>query len=186
MLIAVTGAMGSGKSTVLSYLRDKGYPVFDCDEIYDGQVLGDSGYIAEIAVAFPFAVRGGKIDKRALATHLAICPDDVHTLNSIAHPRVIAKLVEATRELPIAFAEVQIPSALEGVEHRLWLVTAPENVRLARVQARDGRSEEQTRAMFALREETDESLADEIIDTDAPLDEVHRRIDAALARTRRG
>ena len=33
MKIAITGTIGSGKSTVASYLRNKGYFVFDCDEV---------------------------------------------------------------------------------------------------------------------------------------------------------
>ena len=32
--IAITGGIGSGKSTVLDYLKTQGYPVFSCDEIY--------------------------------------------------------------------------------------------------------------------------------------------------------
>ena len=33
MKIAITGTIGSGKSTVASYLRNKGYFVFDWDEV---------------------------------------------------------------------------------------------------------------------------------------------------------
>ena len=31
--VAITGGIGSGKSTVSSILREMGYVVFDCDEI---------------------------------------------------------------------------------------------------------------------------------------------------------
>ena len=33
MKIAVTGTIGSGKSTVCAYLKELGYDVFDCDEV---------------------------------------------------------------------------------------------------------------------------------------------------------
>jgi dephospho-CoA kinase len=32
--VAITGGIGSGKSTVLSILRNKGFVVFSCDEVY--------------------------------------------------------------------------------------------------------------------------------------------------------
>ena len=31
--IAVTGGIGSGKSTVAEYIREEGFPVFSCDQI---------------------------------------------------------------------------------------------------------------------------------------------------------
>ncbi|MDE6850387.1 MAG: dephospho-CoA kinase, partial [Clostridia bacterium] len=32
--IAVTGGIGSGKTTVCNLIKKKGYPVFSCDEVY--------------------------------------------------------------------------------------------------------------------------------------------------------
>ena len=54
--IAITGGIGSGKSTVLSFLKENGYPVFSCDEIYK-QLLLDREYIEKIEKLFPSAVR---------------------------------------------------------------------------------------------------------------------------------
>ena len=109
--------------------------------------------------------------------------EDVAKLNAAAHPRVVAKLLEAACGNDVAFAEVQVPEALAGIEHELWLVTAPAAVRAKRVAARDGRSEEEIAAMFALRN-AQEPTADEVIDTDCSPRELRRKVDAALRRAK--
>ena len=45
--IAITGGIGSGKSTVLDYLKTQGYPVFSCDEIYK-EVAQSAEYLLKI------------------------------------------------------------------------------------------------------------------------------------------
>ena len=53
MKIAVTGTIGSGKSTVCAYLKEKGYDVFNCDEVNrDLLEPGNEGYIA-VQETFP-------------------------------------------------------------------------------------------------------------------------------------
>ena len=42
--IAITGGIGSGKSAVSNILRDKGYPVYSCDEIYK-ELINSKAYI---------------------------------------------------------------------------------------------------------------------------------------------
>lgn len=181
-LIAITGPMGSGKSTVAGYIADRGFAVYDCDRIFNTGVINSPDYVAEIDRLFGTVV-GGKVDKKALAARLAEHPEDVVKLNAAAHPRVVAKLLELARGKDVAFAEVQVPEALDGIERELWLVTAPVEVRAARVAARDGRSKEEIAAMFALRA-ADEPRADEVIDTDCPPKELRRRVDDVLKRAK--
>ena len=181
-LIAITGPMGSGKSTVAEYIASRGFAVFDCDRIFNTCVINSPDYIAEIERLFG-TVKDGKVDKKALAAHLGAHPEDVAKLNAAAHPRVVAKLLEAACGNDVAFAEVQVPEALAGIEHELWLVTAPAAVRAKRVAARDGRSEEEIAAMFALRN-AQEPMADEVIDSDCSPGELRRKVDAALRRAK--
>ena len=63
--VAITGGIGSGKSTVSEIIKKSGYPVFSCDEIY-GELLSDTAYIETLRTRFPSAVRNGKIDKKQL------------------------------------------------------------------------------------------------------------------------
>ena len=42
--IAVTGGIGSGKSAVCRILKERGYPVFSCDEI-NRTLLSEKSYL---------------------------------------------------------------------------------------------------------------------------------------------
>ncbi|MBD5092165.1 MAG: dephospho-CoA kinase, partial [Clostridiales bacterium] len=66
MRIAIVGGIGSGKSEVLKVARDMGLACLSADEI-NAELLKTPEYIAEIATAFPAAVKDGGIDKAALA-----------------------------------------------------------------------------------------------------------------------
>ena len=46
--IAVTGGIGSGKSTVLKMISDLGYPVVSCDKVY-ADLLLDEGFVRLIS-----------------------------------------------------------------------------------------------------------------------------------------
>ena len=61
--VGLTGGFGSGKSTVSAFLKEQGYPVIDADliarqvvtppsplleQLSEGIVLGDGGYIVEL------------------------------------------------------------------------------------------------------------------------------------------
>ena len=63
--IAVTGGIGSGKSTVCELLKQAGYPVFSCDEIYS-QMLDEPDFTAAMEILFPGCVTNGAVDKATL------------------------------------------------------------------------------------------------------------------------
>ena len=64
--IAVTGGIGSGKSTVIKFLQKRGCAVFSCDEIYKNLLL-DKAYIEKLQNLFPTAVVNGKVDTKKLS-----------------------------------------------------------------------------------------------------------------------
>ena len=64
--IAITGGIGSGKSTVARIIKERGFPVFSCDEIYK-DVIKSAEYIEKIAQIFPNAVKNNIIDRQTLA-----------------------------------------------------------------------------------------------------------------------
>ena len=59
--IAITGGIGSGKSTVAKEISLLGFPVFSCDQIYR-EIMEDKAYIAQISSVFDGVVVVGKID----------------------------------------------------------------------------------------------------------------------------
>ena len=66
--IAISGTIGSGKSTVLNYLKTKGYKVFSCDE-YNAFLLkeGNEGYL-KVRETFPEVFNNNELDKKKLSS----------------------------------------------------------------------------------------------------------------------
>ena len=89
--VGLTGGLGSGKSTVASYLREFGAEVIEADEL--GRTLMKPGQqvYAEIVRAFgPSVVAPDGHLNRAHLTVLAFQGGRLNELNAIVHPAVIA------------------------------------------------------------------------------------------------
>ena len=144
--IAITGGIGSGKSTVCDILKGQGYPVFSCDEIYR-EIMKSPNYIQSVERIFPSAVQNGKIDKTVLSSLVFSNPDKLKALNEIAHPLVMERLLAEMNEsqAPVVFAEV--PLLFEGNFQNLFdgclIVRRKKADRIQSVQKRDGLSKEE-------------------------------------------
>ena len=138
--IAITGGIGSGKSTVLSIIKNAGYPVFSCDEIYK-KVIIDEDYIKKIAEIFPSAVIDKKIDRKILGEIVFSDKNNRAKLDAIAHPLIMQKLIEemTLAQGVIAFAEV--PLLFEGGFQddfdEIIVVKREKNLRIDGVSVRD-------------------------------------------------
>ncbi len=160
--VGLTGGLGSGKSTVARLLASLGAHVLEADE--QGRTLMQPGepVYAEIVRAFGPAVvaADGSLDRRKLAD-IAFRHDRLQDLNAIVHPAVIGAQRQWTRDLfvrdPAAVAvivsalifEVERDARARGERSNLladWrrrmdrvvVVTAPEDLRIARYVARLG------------------------------------------------
>ena len=158
--VGLTGGLGSGKSTVAAALRELGAEVIEADEL--GRALMEPGQAvyAEIVRAFGPEVVGpdGRLNRARLA-EMAFQGGRLNELNAIVHPAVIA----AQRDwMDRVFA--QNPSAVAVVESalifeverdarargesetvladwrrrldRIVVVTAPDELKIARYAAR--------------------------------------------------
>lgn len=111
--IAITGGIGSGKSTVIELIKDQGFPVFSCDEIYK-EIIVSKEYIQKIQEHFPTAVKNEKIDKQILSTLIFKDKTKRDMLNQIAHPLIMKRLfwkMDLSND-NLVFAEV--PLLFEG------------------------------------------------------------------------
>lgn len=142
--IAITGGIGSGKSTVVSILREWGYTVFSCDEIY-ADVIKSSAYVARVKEIFPCVVESGSINKKILSDVVFSDSKKREKLSEIAHPMIMERLEKEMNETkaPIVFAEV--PLLFEcGFEKRfdgILVVNRELNDRIRSIEKRNGLSE---------------------------------------------
>ena len=137
VFVAITGGIGSGKSSALACIKSMGYPSFSADEFGRG-IYKEKTVFEETARAFPHCIKAGEVDRKMLAETVFSDPEKLKNLNAITHPAIMKKMfAEMERaEGRLVFAEV--PLLFEEV---IVLVRAAEE-RIGAVAARDGISRE--------------------------------------------
>ena len=142
-VIAVTGHIGSGKSTVCKTLGQYG-TVLSCDRI-NAEMLQDERYLAKLQDAFPFAFEEGKFNKQKFS-HAVFSDENVRKkLNELAHPEILKRIFEKINESADELIFVEVPllsgTPFESFFSEVVVVTAPWETRKKRVMARDSVTE---------------------------------------------
>ena len=193
--VAVTGRSGCGKSTVTACFAAHGVPVADADALSREILQPGSPVLAELAERFGQDIlgAGGVLDRRLLADRAFAAPAGKAALDAITHPAIIGR-IEAARAaaraagspLFVIDGAVLVGSALDrpGGWDRLVVVTAPYEVSVARIVARDGIRPEMARRRLdaQLPEEALRQRADFLLENDGPRWQLHQKAEALLAR----
>ena len=188
MRIALTGGIGSGKSTVSRLLAEKGAVIVDADAIAREIVEPGEPALEEIGAAFGTEVIDdeGRLRRARLAEIVFGDPDALARLNAITHPRIAARSAELLASAPAEAVVVydmpllveQGPQALEGWD-AIVVVDAPDEVRLDRLVARGVDREDAQRRMAAqVSGDVRREAADHVIDNSGDLDGLERAVDA--------
>lgn len=108
MKISITGTIGSGKSTVADYFREKGYYVFDVDR-YNSELLkkGNKGYL-KVKDIFPECFDKNELNKKKLASIIFNDFDKKKVLENILHPLIIEEMLAQSNLYNPFFAEVPL------------------------------------------------------------------------------
>ena len=140
MIIGITGGTGCGKTTALNTIRQLGGVVIDCDAVYHELLKTDTRMLAAIEDRFPGSVIQGILDRKKLGALVFSDPDALADLNKITHQAVKNQVLEQLRSQP-ALAAIDAIGLFESGLNELCditvAVTAPRNVRIARLIARD-------------------------------------------------
>ena len=138
--IAVTGGIGSGKSTVMKIIAGKGYPIFSCDEIYS-QLTSDRDFLNILRHSFGDILNSdGTLDRKKLSEIVFNNPAKLAELDKITHPAIYKEMFRMADEAGgICFCEV--PLLFESGEESLFdgviIVMRNEEQRIKSVTARD-------------------------------------------------
>ncbi|MBO5480033.1 MAG: dephospho-CoA kinase [Clostridia bacterium] len=189
--IAITGGIGSGKSIVGEYLKKKGFTVFSCDKIY-AELITTENYIQAIKQAFPTAVADGRVDKSVLSNIIFSDITEREKLNQIAHPLIMQSLDEQMRACEgVVFAEVPLlfEGGFEGLFDEIIVIKRNLTDRIVAICQRDGLQEDKARLRIQSQFDYDsrafiertKDLSVYILNNDAPLETLFKRIDAYVA-----
>ena len=195
-VIGLTGGIGSGKSTVSSFLAEFGATIIDADKVWHEALKPDTDLWRGVVAAFGKGVvtPNGEIDRKRLGEMVFSNHEALARLNNITHPwmykTVKAKLEEYRQkgvgvvvlEAPLL---IEVPLSLRAGEPSLsdevdevWVTVAPEFTVFKRLKEKSGMSEEQALARIRSQLSSAERLkyADVVIDTDCSLDELKQKV----------
>ena len=144
-VFGLTGGTGTGKTTALNAIRDLGGLVIDCDAVYHELTKTDRDMLAAIEARFPGTVVGGELQRKTLGAVVFNDDEALLDLNAITHgcvrrevERLLAEEEARGGTLAAIDAVALIESGLGALCDCTFAVTAPEEVRAARIMARDG------------------------------------------------
>ena len=194
LTIGITGGIGSGKSTVTSYLLSLGYNVIDADGISRSLTADGSPVIDELAKSFGDVILDSErvLNRKKLAEIVFSDSKKKALLESIVTKRVldiaenqIEELRNSNRYDIIFFdAPILFESGGDKLVDKVWVVTAESDIRIKRVMERDGAAREDVikRINNQMNEETRKAKADEIIDNSYDLESLYKQVDRLIQK----
>lgn len=195
-LIALTGGIASGKSTIARRLAEHGAVIVDADRIVRDVQAPGTPVLQRIAQEFGADVLspGGELDRAALGARVFGDAERLAVLNGIVHPAVRA---ESQRRFDEAFGNDQgavvvydVPLLVEARVDDPWdlivVAHAPASVRLRRLIELRGMDETAAQARIGAQASDDQRLAiaDVVIDTGGTLAQTLQQVDTLWERIR--
>lgn len=179
---AISGGIGSGKSSVCKILSTLGYAVLDADKIAH-QVLQRK--TQEIISVFGEGIlEGDKINRKALGSIVFADKEKLKTLENILNPSIYEEIFsqcqKLERERKPYFIEIALLFEQReslNFKHKI-LIIAPKEVVLERVQSRDGLSIEAIKQRISSQLSIEEKIpfATQIIQNDSNLSDLEKKI----------
>ncbi len=148
--IGLTGGIGSGKSTVAKIFKYMGYPVYIADTEASRLINTSTEIRQEITQLFGEDIYcNGMLDKEKMAGIIFENKEALQNINHIVHPRVMEDFKQwCTRQksqMVLFESAILYEASLNSFFKHVICVTAPEEVRIQRVIARDHTTQEKVR-----------------------------------------
>ncbi len=193
LLVGLTGAIATGKSTVSAMFAHLGAKVVDADLLAREVVMPGQPAFAEIVEEFGPAVLAadGQLDRKRLGAIVFADPERRKRLEAITHPAIHARQQrilsvyeeEAFEGIVLWDAALLVEAGGYKKMDRLVVVFADPATELRRLMARDGMSEEEARGRIATQMPVADKakLADYVIDNSGSRAETERQVREAYA-----
>ncbi len=141
--VALTGGIGSGKSTVAEQFACLGVPIIDADDIAHRLLQTDQSLITAIISEFGQKIteNSGCIARAQLRRHIFSDPAAKIWLEQILHPRILDEILSQVATITTAYCIVVIPLLIEAnlqdLFEKVIVVEVPIEIQYQRAAQRD-------------------------------------------------
>ena len=187
-IVALTGSIGMGKSTVAAMFAAAGIATFDADATVR-RLQGPGGrLVAAIEARFPGSTRGGAVDRDALAARVLGDRDELAALEAIVHPAVHherTRFIVEHGDAPALLFDIPLlfETGGEAVFDHVIVVSSPPEVQRERVLARPGMTPARLESILErqLPDAAKRERADFVIDTSGSFAATRAQVTKILA-----
>ncbi len=159
-VIGITGGSGCGKTTLLREIEALGGLCLDCDAIYHALLEQDISLPEALKERFPEAFENNCLNRKNLGKLVFADEKALLDLNRISHrfvfEEVRRRIDASTAKIAAIDAIALFESGLSALCDFTVAVTAPEEVRIARLMAREGISEGYAKARIGAQKSNEE------------------------------
>lgn len=188
-IIGLTGGIGSGKTTVANFFKEKGVPVYIADDEAK-KIMDNNEVITEVQQLFEEKVidNFGKLDRKRISQIVFHNKEKLNALNALIHPKVKAHFntwLEKHASFSFVIKEVAILFETNGHLYcdATILVTAPIEIRVERVMKRDHKTREEVLQVInnQMPEEEKIKLATYVVENEK-LEKTHKQVEIILQK----
>ena len=186
LLVALTGGVGAGKSTVAAMLAERGAVVIDADDLARRAVEPGSPGLVRVLDEFGWeAAPDGSLDRERMARLVFDDPEALRRLEAIVHPevaRLFAAEIERLRdsdEVVVYTVPLLVERGLADAFDVVVTVEASQERRASRVGAQGRMTADDARRRMAAQASDAEraAAADVVIDNDGSVEDLEARVD---------
>ena len=190
-VVAITGGIGSGKTTVANQFAALGIEVVDADLIAREVVAPGTPALAAIVNHFgpEILTEQGLLDRRVLRERIFSDPAAKSWLNALLHPIIRSEMLRQCAAVSSPYCLLVVPLLVENrlteLADRVLVIDVDEATQIERTCCRDGVNREQAQAILASQASRSERLAmaDDVLDNQSGTTETIRARILALHET---
>ena len=190
-VVAITGGIGSGKTTVANQFAALGIEVVDADLIAREVVAPGTPALAAITSHFgpEILTEQGLLDRRVLRERIFSDQAAKSWLNALLHPIIRSEMLRQCAAVSSPYCLLVVPLLVENrlteLADRVLVIDVDEATQIERTCHRDGVSREQAQAILASQANRSERLAmaDDVLDNQSGTTETIRERILALHET---
>lgn len=189
-VIGLTGGIATGKSTVSTYIAQKGIPVIDADLLARQMVLPKSVGLQQLVTQLGQWIlnEDGTLNRSLLAQKMFADSYTKQTVEAVLHPLIFAEIERLKEAITAPWCVIDMPLLYELNYERavdeVWLVYTTPEVQLARLMQRHHWSKEEAlqriRAQWPI--EKKRALQPNIIDNTMELQNTYQQVDQLIAK----
>jgi len=188
-IVGITGLIGSGKSTLSSYIKTKGYKIVDADNISRDITKKDRIGYTKVVEEFGRDIlsSNGEIDRAKLSKTVFNDKNALKKLNDTLHPLIFQEIdrqLDSYKDEKILFLDAPLlfETKLDKKCDEIILVVCDEEVQISRIQKRDTKDYDSAKKIIdsQIAKEFKIEKSDYIIDNNCEIERFYFKVDLIM------